>query len=76
MIGALISFFFYSVLQFEINNFQILVLHTLLAVQLTFIFCIFLGIIFIGGMVLAVLEPSLPVWMNNTMHAHQWEQGM
>lgn len=36
----------------------------------------FLGAITFANMGIAMLEPSLPIWMIDTMNADRWEQGV
>ena len=33
------------------------------------------GAITFGNMGIAMMEPSLPIWMYKTMHSKEWEQG-
>lgn len=37
---------------------------------------VFAGAITFANMGIAMLEPSLPIWMMDTMHAGRWKQGV
>lgn len=40
------------------------------------VYCLYLGAITFANMGIAMLEPSLPIWMMDTMGAGKWEQGV